>query len=151
MTDGKVQPAQDEPHKASRARWSEQDVDRAQKRELVSTLNEAWKSTGVMVVAHVDPDQDESKWRTDRYSQHLTCEGCGRSFESLNPHNFSFNSPLGWCPSCEGLGVQQGANPALLIRDPKLTLRAGAMELARPGSTVSRLPDSRFHFPPGWL
>jgi large subunit ribosomal protein L10 len=38
--------------KASCARWSEQDVDRAQKRELVSTLNQAWKGTGVMVVAH---------------------------------------------------------------------------------------------------
>src|ERR1700752_153349 len=37
---------------ASCARWSEQDVDRAQKRELVSTLNQAWKGTGVMVVAH---------------------------------------------------------------------------------------------------
>ncbi|HEY1377952.1 MAG TPA: excinuclease ABC subunit UvrA, partial [Gemmataceae bacterium] len=82
---------------------------------------------GVMLVAHVDPDKDESKWRTDRYSQHLTCEGCGRSFEMLNPHNFSFNSPLGWCPACEGLGVQQGANPALLIRDPQLTLREGAI------------------------
>jgi excinuclease ABC subunit A len=82
---------------------------------------------GVMLVAHVDPDKDESKWRTDRYSQHLTCESCGRSFEPLNPHNFSFNSPLGWCPSCEGLGVQQGANPALLVRDPTSTLRNGAI------------------------
>jgi excinuclease ABC subunit A len=82
---------------------------------------------GVMLIAHVDPDKDEVKWRTDRYSQHLTCERCGRSFETLNPHNFSFNSPLGWCPACEGLGVQQGANPALLIRDPKLTLRESAI------------------------
>ncbi len=47
------------------------------------------------------------------------------SFEPLNPHHFSFNSPLGWCPACEGLGVQQGASPALLIRDPRLSLRAG--------------------------
>jgi large subunit ribosomal protein L10 len=52
VIDGKVQPAEDAPHKASSARWSEQDVDRAQKRELVSTLNQAWKGTGVMVVAH---------------------------------------------------------------------------------------------------
>lgn len=82
---------------------------------------------GVMLVAHVDPDKDESQWKTDRYSQHLTCDGCGRSFEPLNPHHFSFNSPLGWCPSCEGLGVQQGANPTLLIRDPQWSLREGAI------------------------
>jgi excinuclease ABC subunit A len=82
---------------------------------------------GVMLVAHVDAERAEEKWKTERFSQHLTCESCGRSFEPLNPHNFSFNSPLGWCPSCEGLGVQQGANAALLIRDPKLSLRAGAV------------------------
>src|SRR5262249_12919076 len=45
----------------------------------------------------------------------------------LNPHHFSFNSPLGWCPACEGLGVQKGANPALLVRDASLSLRAGAL------------------------
>ncbi len=57
------------------------------------------------------------KWKVERYSQHLACDHCGRSFEPLNPHHFSFNSPLGWCPTCEGLGVQHGANAALLIRD----------------------------------
>src|SRR5262245_9952115 len=82
---------------------------------------------GVMHLAHVDADVDESKWRVERFSQHLTCEKCGRSYEALNPHHFSFNSPLGWCPSCEGLGVQHGANTALLIRDPRLTLRSGAV------------------------
>ncbi len=97
---------------------------------------------GVMLVGHVDSEKDESKWRVDRYSQHLTCEGCGRSFEPLNPHNFSFNSPLGWCPACEGLGVQNGANPTLLIRDPKLTLRGGAVA-AWPDLTADQ-PWSRF-------
>ena len=66
----------------------------------------------------------------DKYSQHFACDRCGRSFEPLNPHNFSFNSPLGWCPTCEGLGVQQGANSALVIRDVQLSLRAGAGGLA---------------------
>src|SRR5205085_8848280 len=44
-----------------------------------------------------------------------------------NPHHFSFNSPLGWCPTCEGLGVQKGANTALLIRDTRRSLREGAL------------------------
>ncbi len=57
----------------------------------------------------------------------MACDRCGRSFEPLNPHHFSFNSPLGWCPTCEGLGVQQGASPALLIRDPQRSLRQGAL------------------------
>ena len=62
-----------------------------------------------------------------RYSQHMACDSCGRSYEPLNPHHFSFNSPLGWCPTCEGLGFQQGASPALLIRDPNFSLRQGAL------------------------
>src|SRR5205085_25359 len=82
---------------------------------------------GVMHVAHVDDQREEPQWKVDRYSLHMACDRCGRSFEPLNPHNFSFNSPLGWCPTCEGLGVQMGANPALLVRDPALTLRAGAV------------------------
>jgi excinuclease ABC subunit A len=82
---------------------------------------------GVMHVAHVDDTVEEPKWKVDRYSQHYACDSCGRSFEPLNPHHFSFNSPLGWCPSCEGLGSQKGANPAVLIRDPSLSPRQGAL------------------------
>ncbi len=82
---------------------------------------------GVMYVAHVDEARDDVAWRVDRYSQHFACDRCGRSFEPLNPHHFSFNSPLGWCPVCEGLGTQKGANPAVLVRGPELSLRDGAL------------------------
>jgi excinuclease ABC subunit A len=82
---------------------------------------------GVLHVAHVEDGRDETKWKVDRYSQHFACDRCGRSFEPLNPHHFSFNSPLGWCPTCEGLGFQRGANQAVLLRDPALTIRAGAL------------------------
>jgi excinuclease ABC subunit A len=83
--------------------------------------------SGVMHVVRVDDAKPEPQWPVERFSQHLACDKCGRSFEPLNPHHFSFNSPLGWCPACEGLGVQKGANPALLIRDPHRSLRAGAL------------------------
>jgi excinuclease ABC subunit A len=82
---------------------------------------------GVLHVAHVEDDVEETAWQVDRYSQHFACDRCGRSFERLNPHHFSFNSPLGWCPTCEGLGVQKGASTALLIRDPRLSPREGAL------------------------
>jgi excinuclease ABC subunit A len=82
---------------------------------------------GVLHVAYVDDQREEPSWKVQRFSQHFACEKCGKGFEPLNPHHFSFNGPLGWCPSCEGLGVQQGASPALLIRDPRLSLRQGAL------------------------
>jgi excinuclease ABC subunit A len=82
---------------------------------------------GVLHVAHVEDERPEPQWKVERYSQHFACDRCGRSFEPLNPHHFSFNSPLGWCPTCEGLGVQKGASAALLIRDPRKSLRDGAL------------------------
>ncbi len=82
---------------------------------------------GVVHVARVGDEANEPKWPVDRYSQHRACDSCGRSFEELSPHHFSFNSPLGWCPVCEGLGTQQGANPAVLIPDGHRSIRAGAI------------------------
>jgi excinuclease ABC subunit A len=82
---------------------------------------------GVLHVARVDPEREEPQWKVDHYSLHFACDRCGRSFEPLNPHHFSFNSPLGWCPTCEGLGVQKGAQASLLIRNADCSLRAGAL------------------------
>jgi excinuclease ABC subunit A len=84
---------------------------------------------GVLQVLTPIDDQPESRWPLRVHSQHLVCEGCGRSFEALTPHNFSFNSALGWCGACEGLGTQTGANPAALLRDDDLTLAGGALLL----------------------
>ncbi|HWC89429.1 MAG TPA: excinuclease ABC subunit UvrA, partial [Pirellulales bacterium] len=82
---------------------------------------------GVLHVAYQSDDVPEENWRNEIHSQHFACQHCGRSFEPLTPHNFSFNSQLGWCPSCEGLGTQTGANTAALLRDPKLSLAEGAI------------------------
>jgi len=82
---------------------------------------------GELRVAHVDSAKTETDWKVDRYSLHYACQQCGRSFEELTPHNFSFNSPLGWCESCEGIGTEQGTNLAALIADPKKPLQEAAL------------------------
>ncbi|MCE9529253.1 MAG: excinuclease ABC subunit UvrA, partial [Planctomycetales bacterium] len=84
---------------------------------------------GVLHLAFAKEEVPEHRWETVVHSQHMVCKKCNRSFEPLTPHSFSFNSPLGWCKTCEGLGVQTGANPAALLRDPKLTLAQGAVGL----------------------
>ncbi len=84
---------------------------------------------GVIEVAFPDDDLPEIHWPTVRHSQHLACDRCGRSFELLTPHSFSFNSRLGWCNDCEGLGVQVGADPKVVVRDPELSLGQGAVSL----------------------
>lgn len=95
---------------------------------------------GVLRVAYPLEEIDELRWDVVSHSQHLACDRCGRSFDRLTPHNFSFNSQLGWCPSCEGLGTQVGANPATLLKDSKLTLAEGALSLwPNLGHPVSKL------------
>ncbi|MBE6427112.1 MAG: excinuclease ABC subunit UvrA [Planctomycetaceae bacterium] len=87
---------------------------------------------GTMIVLEVDPSKPETQWKSKTHSLRNVCDRCGRSFETLAPNNFSFNTALGWCPVCEGLGVQNGSNPNLLLRDPKLTLAEGAISLWNP-------------------
>ena len=84
---------------------------------------------GVLHITYPVDGVDEKRWPVDIHSQHFACDKCGRSFEPLTPHSFSFNSPMGWCKECEGLGTQLGANPAALIRDPKLSLADGAIAI----------------------
>ena len=61
------------------------------------------------------------------FSQKLACTGCGTSYEELSPQHFGFNSQLGWCETCEGLGVQRGAPAAAIIRHPQRSLLKGAI------------------------
>ncbi|MCH2181653.1 MAG: excinuclease ABC subunit UvrA [Mariniblastus sp.] len=84
---------------------------------------------GVLSVAIPQDEVPENQWETIRHSQHLACESCGRSFERLSPNNFSFNSRLGWCDDCEGIGTQMGADPKMVIPDPERSLRDGAVGL----------------------
>ncbi len=84
---------------------------------------------GVLMVAESDKQVNEKHWKVVKHSQHLACECCGRSFEQLTPHNFSFNSQLGWCEDCEGIGTQTGADPTVVMNDGELSLLAGAIGL----------------------
>ncbi|MBN1912483.1 MAG: excinuclease ABC subunit UvrA, partial [Pirellulales bacterium] len=101
----------------------------AQSRIADSVENALSLGNGVLRVAHPKESVPEAKWKVDVHSQHFACDRCGRSFEPLAPHHFSFNSSLGWCEACEGLGTQIGANPASLLHDAGLTLAQGAIDL----------------------
>ena len=61
------------------------------------------------------------------FSQHLACPTCGLSFDELAPRNFSFNSPYGACPNCDGLGTRFEVDPELVVRDPDLSIADGAI------------------------
>ncbi|WP_296002329.1 excinuclease ABC subunit UvrA [uncultured Alistipes sp.] len=62
------------------------------------------------------------------YSRHLMCPTTGVAFEDPAPHTFSFNSPKGACPHCNGLGEEAVFDMEKLIPDPRLSLAEGAVE-----------------------
>jgi excinuclease ABC subunit A len=76
--------------------------------------------------ARLLPSRERSR-SVMRFSQHLACETCGKSYDELTPHHFSFNSRLGWCPSCEGLGVQRGTQADTVIVSPRESILTGAI------------------------
>src|ERR671922_859608 len=61
------------------------------------------------------------------FSEKLACTYDGLSFDELAPRNFSFNSPYGACTSCDGLGTRLEVDPALVVPDPDLSIREGAL------------------------
>lgn len=75
-----------------------------------------------------------------RFSSNFACPICGFSIEELSPRMFSFNSPFGACPECDGLGVKMIVDPELLIPDREKSIDDGAF-LAWTGSTSNYYPQ----------
>ncbi len=61
------------------------------------------------------------------YSKHLMCPVTGLSYKEPDPHNFSFNSPQGFCPKCKGLGVISCVDVDKVIPDRTLSVHDGAL------------------------
>ncbi|MGC9468116.1 MAG: excinuclease ABC subunit UvrA [Anaerolineae bacterium] len=61
------------------------------------------------------------------FSEHHACPHCGISFPELSPQLFSFNSPIGMCPECNGLGTKLEVDPKRIIQDPTISILDGAL------------------------
>ncbi len=89
---------------------------------LVDSVETALRTgKGLIVVDLMNGEQME-------LSEQNACPYCGLSFPDLTPQSFSFNSPLGMCPDCNGLGVQMAVDPRLIIADPNLSIFDGALK-----------------------
>ncbi|MCL5999695.1 MAG: excinuclease ABC subunit UvrA, partial [Chloroflexi bacterium] len=60
-------------------------------------------------------------------SEQNACPHCGISFPELSPQTFSFNSPLGMCPDCNGLGAQLAVDTKLIVQDASVSILDGAL------------------------
>ncbi len=77
---------------------------------------------GVMMV--LDPESGDPRY----FSRHLMCPVTGISYNEPAPHTFSFNSPQGACPHCNGLGEISSIDEKKLIPDKDLSIRKGGIE-----------------------
>ena len=90
---------------------------------LMTSLREAMRQgKGTMAVYDYGTEQQRF------YSRHLMCPSTGIAFEDPAPHTFSFNSPKGACPHCNGLGEEAVFDLEKIVPDPGLSLREGAVE-----------------------
>ncbi len=79
---------------------------------------------GIVIVNDVsDPENAIDHF----YSEHLACAFDGTSVPEIEPRTFSFNSPHGACPECQGLGTKKEIEPDLVVPNKDLSLRDGAI------------------------
>ncbi len=95
--------------------------------DIAQRLSESFENAlnladGLALVVSMDKQFDDIV-----YSSKFACPECGYSLSELEPRLFSFNNPMGACPSCDGLGVDQYFDPTRVIHDAGLSLAAGAI------------------------
>ena len=115
-------------------------------KRLTDSIELALKQSGGIVYIN-KPDTDEDVM----FSEQFACPHCGLSFEEPAPRMFSFNSPYGACPKCDGLGVLTKIDPDLIVPDKDLSINEGAIAVLsgrREGWLYEMIADlaRRLHF-----
>jgi excinuclease ABC subunit A len=105
--------------------------------EQALTLAEGNVIIGIETPEDSDSPQDDANPQAGKQgdlllSAHYACTQCGKSYEPPSPQLFSFNSPHGMCPDCDGLGTRYSFDPTLLIPDPAVSFYGGAIPLVGP-------------------
>ncbi len=80
-------------------------------------------SDGTARIAWMDDTQQQELVFSDKFA----CPQCGYSLSELEPRLFSFNNPVGACPTCDGLGSKSFFDPQLVVNNPHLSLAGGAI------------------------
>ena len=93
--------------------------------DVEKALNLSYGEVEIEVLNYEDVGLDRKDFH---YSEHLACFACKESFEPLEPVSFSFNSPKGACPACDGLGIRYRLDLKKVI-DSELPIKDGAIKI----------------------
>jgi excinuclease ABC subunit A len=105
-------------------------VDRFKVRpDLKLRLSESFETTLLLTdgIARIAAIDSESDFKEIKFSANFACPECGYSISELEPRLFSFNSPAGACPECDGIGTMQFFDPNLVVKSQDLSLAGGAI------------------------
>jgi excinuclease ABC subunit A len=117
-----------------RAPESEEDLD-AQRSRLTDSVETALKvGEGYLTVLDVTEEPSVEMF----FSEHLACPEHGVSLPEIEPRSFSFNTPHGACPDCQGLGSKLEVDPDLLIPNQNRSLNRGAIVALEWSNTRNR-------------
>lgn len=97
-------------------------VDESHRKHIAESLQIAMKQGKGMVML-----LDEETQEVFHFSRNLMCPVSGIAYKDPEPNTFSFNSPYGACPHCNGLGVVSQMDMNKIIPDPSRTIRAGGI------------------------
>ncbi len=93
---------------------------------LIDSVETALRTgEGVLSVARLDDDGAVADEQL--FSEHFACPNCGISLPKIEPRSFSFNSPHGACPACQGLGQQLQVDDDLVVPDADRSIQDGAL------------------------
>lgn len=101
-------------------------VKEGQERRMTDSIETSLGLSGGSLEIQIT-DKDGGFQERMAFSESLACNFCGISLGTLEPRNFSFNSPYGACATCDGLGTRYEVDPDLVIPDPTLSLLQGAI------------------------
>jgi excinuclease ABC subunit A len=108
--------------------------------ESVETGLKAGKGIVVISPEHGSGKKRQADWV---FSELYACPECAFSFEELSPRIFSFNSPYGACPACDGLATKLEIDPELVVPDKDKSIRDGAIVGWRRGGMHMRMYYNR--------
>ncbi len=98
------------------------DSDKSNRMRLFDSVEKALEiAGGYLKINYVDKKTEE------QYSEQFACPDCNISLPEISPRSFSFNSPHGACPGCQGLGTILEIDPKLILPNPRLTILEGAI------------------------
>jgi excinuclease ABC subunit A len=108
-------------------------VDRiAVRDDIKARLSESFETAleladGIAIMEFADEKEQDGTAKRIVFSSKFACPVSGFTIPEIEPRLFSFNAPFGACPKCSGLGVEPKVDPELIVPDPKITLRKGAI------------------------